>query len=157
MRGLGDLIVRLLAVGVGLALAFPAAALFLVAGVHGGWFVDLYAQYEATAPHAERFAMATAVAASLVLAVKMAAAGALPALLAVAVAETGRLRGLVANLLLGGIVAAATGFLIHGEQAVPGQGAALAVLATGFVGGFVYWLIAGRGAGRWLAENNPKV
>jgi hypothetical protein len=80
------------------------------------------------------------------------AAIAAPAALAIVVGEAMRWRGLVANLLLGGLVALFAGWRHFGGGAaldVP-RGVILVLLSAGFVAGFAYWLIAGRSAGRWL-------
>lgn len=150
MRGFGDLIVRSIAILFGLLLAFPAAALFLVGGVHGGWFVDVFSGYEPTAPVAEDLAFVTILIVAGMVAWKMAVTAGLPALAAIAIAEWARLRGLVTNLLLGAAVSAA-GAWIWTQGAGPFlQGDILAVAAAGFLGGLVYWAVAGRNAGRWL-------
>ncbi|MEM7695321.1 MAG: hypothetical protein AAF318_12790 [Pseudomonadota bacterium] len=78
-----------------------------------------------------------------------------PAALFVVLSELTRLRGFVVHLVAGcviGLVAALpVGTLMEGEVLpdLPGDVVRLAV-ASGAVGGFVYWLIAGRRAGRWL-------
>lgn len=35
-------------------------------------------------------------------------------------------------------------------QASISDGTLVVLLATGFIGGFFYWLVAGRNAGKWL-------
>lgn len=84
---------------------------------------------------------------AFVLAVPLAVFASVPAALAIVLAEAARLRGMTSNLLLGGAVAAAAVWL---KGAVLEPAAPAAVLAAGFTGGFVYWVIAGRSAGSWL-------
>lgn len=71
-----------------------------------------------------------------------------PALIAVVLAEVFRWRSLIAYLIVGGAIG-----LICGEATIATGGLAFAdnlrliCLAGGFVGGAVYWLIAGKLAG----------
>ena len=68
-----------------------------------------------------------------------------------------RLRGIVFHLAAGGLIALAlwvmqdAGGQAAGVQSAPSglPRGSLVVLAAGFVGGFVYWLLAGRQAGCW--------
>jgi hypothetical protein len=74
----------------------------------------------------------------------------IPALLVVIVGEIGRIRSIIYYIVGGGLALIATPLLARYGQA-GGLGSPEAVvwqvLATaGFVGGFVYWLIAGRNA-----------
>jgi hypothetical protein len=74
----------------------------------------------------------------------------IPALLVVIVGEIGRIRSIIYYIVGGGLALIAIPLLAHYGQ-VGGLGSPEAliwqVLATaGFVGGFVYWLIAGRNA-----------
>ncbi|MCF6321974.1 MAG: hypothetical protein L3J32_09430 [Rhizobiaceae bacterium] len=66
----------------------------------------------------------------------------------IALAEMMRWQGLIANLVLGGFCAAILS-LGSGNSDVS-DGAFIVALSAGFIGGFVYWLIAGRNAGNWL-------
>lgn len=72
-----------------------------------------------------------------------------PAGLAILAAETLRLRSILYHLLAGGLIAlalvAATWIPEAGPVSMPPDWNLF--LAAGFVGGFVYWLIAGRGSG----------
>jgi len=74
----------------------------------------------------------------------------LPALLAVIVGEVGRIRSLLFYLVCGGLAIASapmlSTFADTGAVAMPDV-AVLQICATaGFLGGFVYWLLAGRTA-----------
>lgn len=79
----------------------------------------------------------------------------LPAAIAIAIAELMRWQGLTINLVLGGFVALFTGITSYNVQhanGLPSEGTLIVLLAAGFIGGFFYWLIAGRSAGRWMGE-----
>ena len=76
----------------------------------------------------------------------------LPASIVIAVTEMMRWQGLTTQLILGGIVGLFvmfSGFSIESGVA-PAEGTVLVSLATGFVGAFFYWLVAGRNAGAWM-------
>jgi hypothetical protein len=80
---------------------------------------------------------------------------ALPALVAIVAAEIFAFRTVVFHVLAG----AAIGLAAHllgpvGQQPISGAGAQL-FLATGCVGGLVYWLVAGRSAGFAIAKREP--
>lgn len=70
----------------------------------------------------------------------------------IAVAELMRWKGFVANLVMGGACGAFLALMNFGgaAQHQVSDGALLVSLSAGFIGGFVYWLIAGRSAGDWL-------
>ncbi len=80
----------------------------------------------------------------------------------IAIAELMRWKGLVTNLVLGGLSAgflASTGFdnshVVSSPVGSSGEyGPLLVALSAGFIAGFVYWLIAGRCAGDWLGTAN---
>ena len=77
-----------------------------------------------------------------------------PFLVVLVVTEGIRLRGFVAHLLAGVLVGAVYGFpltrIFSGEDMPAVSGSAVQLtLACGGLGGIVYWLIAGRTAGRW--------
>ena len=166
MRFLGHLIVRLVAIFFGLFIAMLAASLFLSAGIFGGmasafladlqWAIegDPYMEPADTSPLVTLLVVVIGFFTSF----HVAALAALPTLLAVGLAEFMRWRGLTVNLVLGGAVALATGLSVFGEtggNGLPSDGTLVVLLATGFVGGFFYWLIAGRNAGKWLDAPEP--
>jgi hypothetical protein len=71
---------------------------------------------------------------------------ALPALLAVIVGEALRIRSWIYYVLAGGGAVAAIPLLASPDNVLP-SGQYMAIFAAaGFVGGFVYWLLAGRNA-----------
>jgi hypothetical protein len=74
-----------------------------------------------------------------------------PAGLAIVLAETQRLTALTYHLIAGGLVSTA---IVVATWIPPEHGMRLPqdwnlFLAAGFVGGFVYWVIAGRTSGAW--------
>ena len=146
MRFIGNLIVRLVAIGLGLVFAYLCCGLFIGMG--------FYAEMVRPAidPPASGGEGVIAILSGLIWSpiVAMAATG--PALALIAFAEPLRLRGLFANLVIGAIAALLSFWLATGRALEPNisQGALAVLLATGFVGGFAYWLVAGRNAGRWL-------
>ncbi|MCB1385484.1 MAG: hypothetical protein KDJ80_06045 [Nitratireductor sp.] len=162
MQFAGHLIVRLLVIFLGLFVAVIAASLFMTFGLLAGALSDFFAELYwlltgtvQTDPHAHP-ADASPLVLLIVLLVGLFSSihvlivSALPVLLAIAVAEFMRWRGLTINLVLAGGVALAAGLGAHPGGGLPSQGTLVVLLATGFVGGFFYWLVAGRGAGRWL-------
>lgn len=76
----------------------------------------------------------------------------LPASILIAIAELMRWKSATVNLVLGGVCALFTGLAsFHGPtDAIPSDSTLIVLLACGFIGGFAYWLIAGRSAGLWL-------
>ncbi|MEH0070533.1 translation initiation factor IF-3 [Pannonibacter sp. Pt2-lr] len=76
-----------------------------------------------------------------------------PSFIAIALAEILRLRSAVYHVGLAGVIAA--GLWIMGDSAMISNGHAgwlpgtTVALAAGFVGGIIYWLIAGRTSGCW--------
>ncbi len=152
---LGNLIVRLIAIVFALLLAYLAAGLFLAVGMFLGWFRYLFAAFTAESggvvETSDILAAIATFAVALFSSFTIAIAATAPSLVAIAIAEAMRWRGLAINLLLGGGVALATDFITTTPESAPlSRGAALVLLSTGFVAGFVYWLVAGRSAGRWL-------
>ncbi len=145
MALLGHFIVRLVQILFAIAFGAFAAALFLSIG-----YVREFA--------GPAFADAAGEQANTVLITVLALfsgpfvfAGVLgPALVAVATSEILHWRGLIANLVLGGLVALYAGWRHYGGEFDPSRGALAVLLSAGFVAGLAYWLIAGRSAGRWL-------
>ena len=78
----------------------------------------------------------------------------LPAMLIIALAEGFRLRSVLFYALAGAVLALGLSYgwdlrLLHGlEDDLGGRGAEI-MAAVGIVGGFVYWVLAGRNAGVW--------
>jgi len=149
---LGHIIVRLVAILFGLALAFLAAGIFISFGLFGGYFRDLFQNAEIANGEAAPLAAFAVIAVGFLSSFQIASLALAPSAFAVLVAELMGWRGLTINLVLGGLVGLATGWIVSGGEAgaaALSQGALLVLLATGFIGGFFYWLVAGRGAGGW--------
>jgi hypothetical protein len=147
----GHIVVRLVLIFAGLAAAYLAAGIFLSIGLFGDMLSDLFAGSQI--PPGEQGPITTfaVLVLGLVSSFQIASLALAPSALAVLVAELAGWRGLTVNLVLGGLVGLAVGWMLTGG-APPGTisgGAALVLLSAGFVGAFFYWLIAGRGAGGW--------
>ena len=150
MRSIGHLITRLVSVAFGFAAATLAASIFLSLGmVHdvlapalnditgetadSGWLSGLF---------------------GLISWPWVSAAALLPAAIAIAITELMRWRGLTINLVIGGLVGLFAGWTWFGaaDPRTLAEGTILVLASAGFIGGFVYWLIAGNRAGNWLAS-----
>ena len=77
----------------------------------------------------------------------------IPLLLVILATEMMRWRGMVTHLLLGGVVALFAMFTSLPEGVAPKEGTVIVTLAAGFIAAFVYWLVAGRSAGKWMGED----
>ncbi len=139
---LGHLVVRLIAIFTGLLAAALAASAFLAFG-----YVTGFSAVDGRHDEPVWTAILTFVFVPFALHAVIA-----PAALAILIAELVRWRSLAANLLLGGAVAlyAAWWHVFSLQAEMPSRQALVALAATGFIGGFAYWLIAGRNSGRWL-------
>ncbi|SDU41748.1 hypothetical protein SAMN05428979_3635 [Stappia sp. ES.058] len=132
---------------IAMILAFVAAGFFLAFGLFQAW-----------TGNAHPADVGAAVGAGLVGASVIGGLSFVPALLAVCVSEVFRLRGVVFHLAAGGLIALG----IWAMQDTGGQASSglpkgsLVVLAAGFVGGFVYWLLAGRQAGCWQGSRSAQ-
>jgi hypothetical protein len=148
---IGHLIVRLVQIAFGLFLAGIAVTLFL----SFGYVRDVAGPAVERATELRLDSLLTA-AFAILIAPAVAKAFLAPAALAIALAELAAWRGLVANLLLGGLLALFSGWRSLGLDAVdrPRQGTMVVLLAAGFIAGLVYWAVAGRSAGKWL--HRPK-
>jgi hypothetical protein len=149
---LGHIVVRLIAILFALALAFLAAGIFISFGLFGGYFRDVFQQAQIANGDAAPLAAFAVFAVGILSSFEIASLALAPSAFAVLLAELMGWRGLTINLVLGGLVGLATGWVVSGgqaEAAAMSQGTLLVLLATGFVGGFFYWLVAGRGAGNW--------
>jgi ABC-type uncharacterized transport system permease subunit len=147
MRFIGHLIARFVQILMGLIVAAIAAAVFLSVGLFRNVLAPTI-EYNTDMTADGALVPIIALVASPFLAMAILA----PAAFLIAIAELMRWRGIIANMGIGALVALFTGWrhieLQTGEML--SQGTILVLLATGFVGGFFYWLIAGRSAGKWL-------
>lgn len=146
MRTVGHIIVRLVSIFLGLALAFLAAGAFLGLGFFNHVIDPALAGEEIGGRGFFTFLLA------FIWSPFIAAVALGPALLLIAIAELGRWRGFIVNMALGALAALFTFWLNDNPASGQGlaQGTLVVLLATGFVGGAGYWLIAGRKAGAWL-------
>jgi hypothetical protein len=83
----------------------------------------------------------------LALVVTVGAASFLPAAVAIVVSELFRLRSVFYFLLVGGAIGLAIYAFAGNVGMIPVLARPVVYPAAGFVGGFIYWLIAGRDAG----------
>lgn len=80
----------------------------------------------------------------------------IPAFVVFAVLEFGRLTSLTMNLMAGGFVALSLLVIPTGEMSIDMslpytiRETWTAIIASGFVAGFIHWLLAGHRSGRWL-------
>lgn len=137
----GRLLAQSIRIVLGLILAFLAAAAFVAFGLLRG-LAD---------PSGDPVVVGMTFGWSLVGASVIGGLAFVPALVAIAVAELMQLRGIVFHLAAGGAIAI---FLWWSGEGVGGPHAdirpgTLIAAATGFMAGFVYWLIAGRQSGCW--------
>ncbi|MFZ1814944.1 MAG: hypothetical protein WBO55_12720 [Rhizobiaceae bacterium] len=148
MRHLGHLIVRLVSIGMGFVLAILAAALFLSLGIISDVVLPVMRDATGEPPQGGWITLLAGVIAWPWLA----AAAAMPASILIAAGELMRWRGLVTNLVMGGLASLFAGWTWLGleDPRQIGEGVLLVLASAGFVAGFVYWLVAGRAAGKWL-------
>ena len=145
----GLLVLQLVRAAIGFMLGLLGAAGFLAFG----FFRDVFAQQDAV--------MAGAVTGTaLVSAAFLGALAFAPSFIAIALAEVLRLRSIVYHVGLAGLIAAGIWIMGDGAAAANGSGGWLpgttVALASGFIGGIIYWLIAGRTSGCWrLSANRP--
>lgn len=147
MQIIGHLIVRLVVIGFGYILAVIAAAIFLSLGVVREVIAPTI-EYNTGVPVDGFLVPVLGLIASPLLASALLG----PAAILIAIAEWVRFQGLVTNVVLGGALAFFAGGLQlgYGNPTDLSNGVAVVLAAAGFIGGLVYWLIAGRSAGKWL-------
>jgi len=166
MAFVGNFIVRLITICFGLMLAFAAAGIFIGFG--------FYNEVTTTGPLMDQweedlFAFVS-MGAGLFSTVLMGSYGYGVVAIVIALAEMMGWRSMVANLVMGGAAAgflAITGFGFINQHGAnignggfagvdEGYGPLLVALSAGFIGGFIYWLIAGRSAGLWLETSRQQ-
>lgn len=161
----GHLIVRLVFILFGIFVAMVAASMFLSFGLYSGILTEFFTELQWVIegdPYMDPADSSSLVTLLVVVigfftSLHVISIAALPAFIAIALAEAFRWQGLTMNLVMGGAVAFATGLsVIHpAGGGLPSDGTLVVLLATGFIGGFFYWVFAGRGAGRWLDNARP--
>ena len=159
MQTFGHFIVRLIAILFGIFIAMLAAGMFLSFGMFAGAFTEFFTELSWTlngdpyqAEEMDGLVTLLVVIAGFFTSFHVASIAALPAAIAIAIAEMMRWRGMTINLVLGGAVSLFTGLSLYGStrEGLPSDGTLVVLLATGFIAGFFYWLIAGRSAGKWM-------
>ena len=156
MHFIGHFIVRMIAILFGLFFAMLAASIFISIGLFGGFFEQLFSDLDLAAGNDGRDSFSLVAFAILIVSFfssfHIASIAALPVGIAIAIAELMRWQGMTINLVLGGVVALFAGTSLYAvdSSGMPSEGTLVVLLATGFVAGFFYWLIAGRSAGKWL-------
>ncbi len=138
----GKLLFQLLKIVFGFILALVASGIFLAWGY-----------FRAGSPDGDPVVFAAMVGTGLVGASVIGGTVLIPASVLILLAEMMRLRGLIYCLAAGGGVAFLVWTLGDASQAAEGvrPGTAIA-LTAGFLGGAVYWLVAGRTAGSWRTD-----
>lgn len=164
MQTLGHFIVRLVVILIGIFVAMLAAGMFLSFGLFAGAFSEFFAELQWIIegdPYMDPADTSPLVTLLVVIigfftSFHVMSLAALPATIAIAIAEMMRWQGMTINLVLGGLVALFTGVSLYGStrEGLPSEGTLVVLLATGFIAGFFYWLIAGRSAGKWLGGSN---
>jgi hypothetical protein len=158
LQFLGHLVVRLIWISIGVFCAALAASLFLSAGLVGGVFDQFLIEmneFGNSGHHdAEPLVTVLVIFMGFISSFHVIGLAALPLTLAVVVAEGMCWQGMTINLVLGGAVALFTGLTAFGRvnHGLPSDGTIVILLTAGFIGGFFYWLIAGRNAGNWLRK-----
>lgn len=161
MQLFGHLIVRLIVIVAGILIAMISASIFLSAGLFNGFFdvfffelnIAVDGQLQNSGPIATFLVFIVGIMSSFYVA----SIAILPAAITIAIAELMRWKSMTANLVLGGLVGLFTGLSTYSRthSGLPSDGTLIILLAAGFIGGFFYWLVAGRSAGNWLGAPQP--
>jgi len=134
----GKLVWQILRIVCGFIAGVLAAGLFLSWGL-----------FQAAGPDQDPVAFAAMLGTGLVTASVLGSLAFVPAAVAIVLAEGLAWRGIIYHLAAAGLIA--LGLWTLGDQTMatgPRPGTSVA-LAAGFLGGLVYWLIAGRTSGQW--------
>ena len=140
-----DFIGRAVVVCMAYFIAVIAAAAFFVLVVFG---TETIVQAQGEPLFAFVFRLTIAVGAVATMAGAIAAP---PILAAIAVAEAFRLSGLAFHAAAG-VALGALALIAWDDEGRSGQPEYIVAMASGAVGAFVYWLLAGRRAGLWRAR-----
>lgn len=144
---------RLIVIGFALFVALLAAAMIMAYGISSGLFVEFFGADSFAAIDETEWGYAVLLIAwvgiGFVTSFQIASLALLPIIIAIAATEMMRWNGMVTHLVLGGLAALFVVFTQLPQGTTPSEGTLIVTLAMGFVGGFFYWLIAGRGAGNW--------
>ncbi|MCA1299702.1 translation initiation factor IF-3 [Stappia indica] len=146
----GGFVLQVIRIVVGFICAMLAAGLFLAFGFVQA--VDL---------EGDPVAAGAAFGSGLIGASVIGGFAFLPACLAILLSEALRLRGVIFHLAAGGAIGFGLWMLGDAAPADPARAAmgglppgSTVAASAGFLAGFVYWLIAGRCAGRWRLVGN---
>lgn len=159
MQFIGHLIIRLIAIVFGITLAVLTAGMFISFGMFTGMFEQFFADIEyvleTNIGDTDPLITLLVIVAGIFSSFKVASLAIIPMFLAITLAEGMRWQSLTVNLVMGGVVSLFAGITSMAPEngSLPSDGTLIILLATGFIGGFVYWLIAGRNAGKWLNSN----
>lgn len=158
MNLLLSLIGRLIVIFFGLCVAFFAAAMIMSYGISSGLLAEFIGSENLQALDETEWGygilLIATVGIGFATSLKLASLAILPIIIAIAVSEMMLWNGMVTHLVLGGVSALFVVFTQLPQGTSPSEGTLIVTLAMGFVGGFFYWLIAGRGAGSWQ-QNLP--
>jgi len=148
-----SIIWRLIVICFGLVAALLGAAMIMAYGISSGLFVEFFGIEAFEGIDQTEWGYAVLLIATVGIAFatsfQLASLALLPIIVAIAASEMMRWNGMVTHLVLGGVSALFVIFTQLPKETVPSEGTLIVTLAMGFVGGFFYWLIAGRGAGKW--------
>ncbi|WP_417670240.1 translation initiation factor IF-3 [Roseibium sp.] len=134
----GHFLLQLIKITCGFIAAVLASGVFLAWGL-----------FQASGPSEDPVAFAAMTGTALVTASVLGGYVMVPAFIAIGIAESLSLRSLVYHVGVAGLIALvlwSADVNTEGTGIRPGTTIAL---AAGFLGGFVYWLFAGRSAGNW--------
>ena len=152
------LILRLIVIAFALCVALLGASMFIGFGLAMGMFPEMVSSDPNSIFNIEEesgtiFAVITFIL-GVIAGFQIAGLAMLPVVVAIAVSELMHWRGLVAQLVLSGLCALFVMFsaLQLPQGQLPGDGTVIVSLAAGFVAGFLYWMIAGHRAGKWMGE-----
>lgn len=164
MQTIGHFIIRMIAISFGIFAALIAASIFLSFGTFSGmfeqFFADLNYVFDGEIQDSGPIVSILVILFGFFSSFYVASIALLPMVITIAIAELMRWQGLTINLVLGGFVGLFTGitsFASTHDTRLPSDGTLVVLLAAGFIGGFFYWLIAGRSAGKWLGEPREEI
>lgn len=144
--GFWRLVWRVIVVSTGFCLGALAAVLMLL--FTGGR--ELANRFSQSEDPDSAFAIVDQVIGTFMFAVSLGPALTIvPAIAAIVLGEVARIRSVIYYVLVGGLAALAIPFLYETGDGISGTVNThymIVFLASGFIGGFVYWLIAGRSA-----------
>lgn len=156
MRLFGDLILRIIMILIGFTFAVIAAGMFLSFGLVSEYFAEFFADVD---PRNSVEGVSIFMV-GIYMGLHVGAVAFIPSMIVIAIAELMRWRGLIANLLLGGLsalcVVGVMSSAMGGDQTLS-ENTLIILLATGFIAGFVYWIFAGRKAGAWMDKQAQPV